>query len=151
MYKCIKIVLSPFSPRGIGIFIMALAIFPLTASGGEESIQLTEKHKKCGYFSSYSRIEGCFSQVYEESDRYLNKEYNELIAYLNGLDEKKHKQHLVTTQKTWIKFRELDCNFYSDGQPIRLNKCLSERTIQRLKELEDFNTSYAMGCNGCPW
>jgi len=137
--------------RGIGILITALATSPLAASGGEESIHLIEKHKKCGDLSSSSSIEGCFLQVYEESDRYLNKEFNELIAYLNGLDEKMHKQHFILAQKTWVKFRDLDCNFYSDGQPIRLNICLSERTIQRLKELEDFNTPYAMGCNGCPW
>jgi uncharacterized protein YecT (DUF1311 family) len=131
--------------------IMALVAAPLCAFGGDESKNLIEKYEKCGELSSYPRIEGCFFQVHGESDRILNKEYNELIAYLSDLEDKKHKQNLINSQRAWIKFRDLDCNFYSDGQPVRLNKCLSERTIKRLKELEYFNTPYAMGCNGCPW
>ncbi|WP_444903941.1 lysozyme inhibitor LprI family protein [Microbulbifer sp. CnH-101-E] len=106
---------------------------------------------KCGGFTSYPEIEVCFSEVYNESDKFLNKEYSQLMQYLDGLENKTHKKRLVSTQRTWVKFRDSDCNFYSDGQAIRMNICLSERTIQRLKELENFNTNYAMGCNGCPW
>ena len=131
--------------------LTALAFIPGIAIGGEESVKLMEKHDKCGELSSYSRIEGCFFQVYEEGSRYLNREYGELVSYLNELEEKKHKKRLIDSQRLWIKFRDSDCKFYSDGQPIRFNICLSERTIQRLKELEKYNTSYAMGCNGCPW
>ena len=136
--------------RMVGL-LTVLAFVPAIAIGGEESAKLMEKHEKCGELSSYRQIEGCFFQVYEESNRYLNREYGELVSYLNELEEKKHKKRLTESQRLWIKFRDSDCNFYSDGQPIRFNICLSERTIQRLKELEKYNTSFAMGCNGCPW
>ncbi|GAA5445163.1 hypothetical protein Misp06_03360 [Microbulbifer sp. NBRC 101763] len=119
--------------------------------GGDESEKLLLESSKCGQFTSYSAIEHCYTELYGKSDKSLNKEYSEVIQYLNGIDDKVHKNRLVNAQRTWIKFRDLDCEFYSDKQPIRLNKCLSERTIQRLKEIEIFNTNYAMGCNGCPW
>ncbi len=133
------------------ILLTVITFTPAVALGGEESARLTAASEKCGEQSNYSVLEACFSKVYRESDQRLNQEYNELIHYLNGLEDKKHKERLINSQKLWIKFRDSDCKFYSDGQPIRLNVCLSERTIQRLKELEKFNTSYAMGCNGCPW
>ncbi|MDD2722410.1 MAG: lysozyme inhibitor LprI family protein [Methylovulum sp.] len=136
--------------RITAIVMMALFFSPVVFANNE-SDKLLDKHEKCGELSSYSRIEGCFSQVYSESDRYLNKEYNELVGYLDKLKNKTHKKRLMSAQSAWIKFRDLDCGFYSDSQPIRFTKCLSERTIQRLKELEDFNVPYAMGCNGCPW
>ena len=131
--------------------LTALAFLPAVALGGEESARLMEKHEKCGELSSEPKIEGCFFQVNEESNQYLNKEYGELVSYLNGLEDKRHKKRLIDSQRLWIKFRDSDCKFYSDGQPIRTNICLSEKTIQRLKELEKYNTSFAMGCNGCPW
>jgi len=131
--------------------LIALAFVPAVALGGEESARLMEKHEKCGELSSYPKIEGCFFRVHEESNLYLNKEYGELVGYLNDLEDKKHKKRLMESQRLWIKFRDSDCKFYSDDQPIRTNICLSERTIQRLKELEKYNTSFAMGCNGCPW
>ena len=134
----------------IATFVVVLmTISPALA--GNESVNLVSKHKICGELLSYSKVEGCFYNVYVESDKYLNKEYSELIRYLDGLDSKVHKDRLVNTQRAWIKFRDLDCEFDSGGQSTRLNICLSERTIQRLKELENYNVPYAMGCNGCPW
>ncbi|MFA0813850.1 lysozyme inhibitor LprI family protein [Microbulbifer epialgicus] len=131
-------------------FVIVLFYVPIIHAGGE-SENLESEFAKCGEFTSYSEIEFCFSQTYSQSDKFLNREYSQLIQYLDGLENKIHKKRLVNTQRTWIKFRDSDCKFYSDGQAVRLNKCLSERTIQRLKELESFNVNYAMGCNGCPW
>ena len=122
-----------------------------SANGSEEYDNLVAKHKACGDLSSERLIKGCFSQVYSEGDKHLNQEYAKLSRYLDGVANKIHKNRLINTQRMWIKFRDADCEFYSDGQPIRLNICHSERTIQRLKELEKYNVPYAMGCNGCPW
>ena len=132
------------------IFFTMICLVP-SANCSEEYENMMTKYKACGELSSERLIKGCFAQVYAESDKYLNQEYAKLSQYLNTITSKMHKERLVNTQRMWIKFRDSDCEFYSDGQPIRSNICLSERTIQRLKELEKYNVPYAMGCNGCPW
>ena len=134
--------------KATALLLAAIAFAPAIAIGGENSLRLTEKHEKCGEFSSYSKLEGCFYQVYQESDNYLNQEYNSLVRYLSELENKKHKKRLINCQNNWIKYRDLDCEFYSDGQPIRFNKCLSARTIQRLKE---YGRLQHFLCDGLQW
>lgn len=133
------------------LLISILFFFSLNGVADEKSAEIKLSMSDCDELTSYSDIEVCYLKLNTQTDKYLNSEYAELINYLDKLENKQHKQRLIKAQRAWIKFRDSDCLFYSDNQPIRMNQCLQSKTFQRLKELENMNTPFAMGCNGCPW
>jgi uncharacterized protein YecT (DUF1311 family) len=56
---------------------------------------------------------------------------------------KKRKDELQQAQRAWIKFRELNCNFYGDEGSIAqvaINGCFLDATIDRAKELKRLTT-----------
>ena len=137
--------------RRAAIYLLALAAVP--AYGGDGFDAMRQKQKACGDLSSYSRLYGCFRELHEESDALLNKEYKDLSNYLSSTD----RRHLIDAQRNWMKFRDSDCHFSDprreDGSIASANRaaCLADRTIERLKQLEDYNLPWNKGCNGCPW
>lgn len=80
---------------------------------------------------------------YKKVDKELNTVYNMLKKELNNTD----KKNLIAAQKAWIVFRDLNCKFQSqdpgDGGGPYENKlkldCLIGATIERTKELQNFN------------
>lgn len=131
--------------------VLFLVTFCVHAESEYETMK--QKQKSCGDLSSYTRLAGCYSDLLEESDALLNKEYNELLGYLKGVN----KANLVDAQRKWIKFRDADCLFSDprkEDDPIAsANKaaCLADRTIERLNHIEQYNLPWNKGCNGCPW
>lgn len=79
----------------------------------------------------------CASKDAGREDALLNKNYKELVGKLEG----KEKAQIKTVQLAWIKFRDLQCHFESDGyeggsmQPLVHSSCLYKLTKQRNKEL----------------
>lgn len=130
-----------------------LSVIALSCNAGDASVEMRKKQAACGELSSYRYLAGCHQNVLEESDALLNKEYGELINYLSGAN----KRNLIDAQKLWIKFRDADCHFSDprdeDGSIASANRaaCLADRTIERLKHLEDYNAPWNKGCNGFPW
>lgn len=131
--------------------LLSIATFSVSAGGVSE--EMRKKQDACRELSSYPQIAGCHQSLLQESDAALNKEYKELVSYFSGTNE----QNLNDAQKKWIRFRDADCHFSEprngDGSITSANRaaCLADRTIERLKHLEDYNVPWNKGCNGCPW
>ena len=130
-----------------------LSAIAVSVHAGEAFEEMKKKASACDDLTSYSAIAYCNQNLLKESDALLNKEYTELKHYLTGTD----KRNLIDAQSQWIKFRDADCHF-AEPRPgedsiVSANRtaCLAERTIERLKHLENYNVPWNKGCNGCPW
>ena len=130
-----------------------LVLASASVSAGTTSDELRKKQVACGELSSYPHIAGCYQSLLIEGDTALNKEYVELFGYLTGTNRK----NLVDAQRKWVKFRDADCLFSDprkeDDSITSANKaaCLADRTIERVKHLEDYNVPWNKGCDMCPW
>jgi uncharacterized protein YecT (DUF1311 family) len=84
-----------------------------------------------------SNILECISSETSNQDNKLNKVYKDLILQL--LPDR--KKQLINAQRAWIKYRDLNCEFYIDPdggtmESIISNNCYLDSIIQRSKELE---------------
>jgi len=80
----------------------------------------------------------CMSAETARQDARLNANYKKLLANLSA----KRKKTLLEAQRAWIKFRDLNCEFYSDpaaGTAARLagSGCFLQPTADRAKELKN--------------
>ena len=80
----------------------------------------------------------CASSDLARETKKINKTYNDFRTKLNSAQ----KQQLKEVQLAWIKFKDLACQFEASGieggsaHSMVLASCLSEKTLQRNKELE---------------
>jgi uncharacterized protein YecT (DUF1311 family) len=82
-----------------------------------------------------SEMLDCISTEIRRQDTQLNASYKALMSKLS----KKRKVELQESQRAWIKFRELNCNFYGDEGSIAqvtINDCFLNATTDRAKELK---------------
>jgi uncharacterized protein YecT (DUF1311 family) len=82
-----------------------------------------------------SQMLDCIGAETERQDAQLNQNYKSLMFKLS----KKRKGELQEAQRAWIKFRELNCNFYGDEGSIAqvaINDCFLDATTDRAKELK---------------
>ncbi|MDI9334844.1 MAG: lysozyme inhibitor LprI family protein [Cytophagales bacterium] len=81
-------------------------------------------------------MQQCADIELKKANSQLNGVYNEYKAILDATAQTQLKE----VQLAWIKFRDLDCKFFSpqDGSfaPVARVMCLTGRTIQRTKELQ---------------
>lgn len=80
-------------------------------------------------------------KTFAEAEKYLNTLYQE---YIKKLDEDK-RIAFVKTQKAWIDYKELDCNFqtYSKEGKETLNAlsdCYKQHTESRIRILNYYNS-----------
>lgn len=85
-----------------------------------------------------------------EADKHLNTLYQE---YIKKLDEDK-RIAFVKTQKAWIDYKELDCNFQTYGKEGKdsmtaLSDCYKQHIESRIKIINFYNTCHAEDRN-CP-
>lgn len=138
--------------KKITIFYL-FCLMTVSANAGNGFDFMIKEWQACQELSDYRQTYGCYQNLLEESDKLLNKEYKALSDYLTD----DNKANLLDAQRKWIKFRDADCLFSDprekDNSIISSNKaaCLANRTIERLKHLENYNSSWNKGCNGCPW
>jgi uncharacterized protein YecT (DUF1311 family) len=94
-------------------------------------------------------INDCASKEFQTIDLQLNTAYQELIKNLKNDDSDKERNQearklLITAQRNWVQFRKNDCDGVyklNEGGTIRTAmyfKCMTGRTQQRIKELEDW-------------
>ena len=81
----------------------------------------------------------CIDVEVKSQDARLNTTYKALFAKLNA----KRKSELKGVQNTWIKFRDLNCKFYSDPEAgtsasVSAASCVLSMTAERATELEQF-------------
>ena len=83
----------------------------------------------------------CISAETARQDARLNANYKKLMAKLSA----KRKKTLLEAQRAWIKFRDLNCEFYYDpdgGTAARLagNDCFLQATADRAKEFRNLTS-----------
>lgn len=82
----------------------------------------------------------CIGAETKRQDARLNKAYKEAMPQLSPA----RKKQLQEAQRTWIKYRDANCNFYADPDggtmaTVSSNDCFMSATASRAKELEGFN------------
>lgn len=81
----------------------------------------------------------CIGTETQRQDVRLNKVYKEVMAQLAPA----RKKQLLQAQRTWLKFRQENCNFYDDPDGgtlarVNANECFMSATAARATELESF-------------
>jgi uncharacterized protein YecT (DUF1311 family) len=108
---------------------------------------------ECGEYTSYDAIAACRATIHDEAEKLMKVQYDELIEYLGPVD----RRNLIRAQRLWVKFRDADCTFSEprtgNDSLINANRnsCLANNTIERLRNLEQYNASWNKGCDICPW
>lgn len=80
----------------------------------------------------------CAARDFEREDKRLNQTYRDLLAKL----EPAKREKLREVQRTWLSYRDLNCDFqsadYEGGSIYSLvqSSCLGEMTKQRTKDLK---------------
>lgn len=90
----------------------------------------------------------CMANALKVADAKMNAAYKNLISVL--VDEKM----LRDSQRSWLKFRDLECKLRTSGMSegsgtqYFVDSCNLDLTLKRIKDLNHLDTgSY---CNGCP-
>ena len=82
----------------------------------------------------------CTAQEYKKADQKLNKLYQ---AYTAKLSRAERKQ-FTAIQKSWVNYKDKDCQYTAQGYnggsiyPTILNTCLTEKTEDRIDDLENY-------------
>ncbi len=82
----------------------------------------------------------CINEELVSQDARLNGAYKKLITQLTPA----RKQQLVTAQRLWVKYRDANCQFYSDPDggtlsSVSASDCVLSETAERAKELENLS------------
>ncbi|MFA6095064.1 MAG: lysozyme inhibitor LprI family protein [Candidatus Paceibacterota bacterium] len=81
----------------------------------------------------------CINEESKTQDARLNKAYKQILAELTP----QRKKILQEAQRAWLKYRELNCNFYAEPNGgtrdiVNVKSCFMSTTAFRAKELEGF-------------
>ena len=79
----------------------------------------------------------CTGAETKRQDVRLNKAYKDLMVTLSPA----RKKQLQDAQRLWVKYRDVNCNFYADPEggtiaQVNTSGCFMEATALRAKELE---------------
>ena len=114
------------------------AVVVLTLAGSARAMGA-----ECDGYGNQMELNACAAREYGASDVLLNKTYRKVTANPSLHPQSKRDAELLTTaQRAWLTFRDAHCalvgNAYDGGsvQPLVVNTCLSEITLQRVKQLE---------------
>jgi uncharacterized protein YecT (DUF1311 family) len=83
-------------------------------------------------------LDECYDKVFKKSDAELNKLYKEIEARLK--DDPDTKKLLVTAQRSWVAFRDTECDFQASGSsggsvaPMIYSMCLDGLTKRRIED-----------------
>lgn len=98
---------------------------------------------ECDGSGNQMELNACAAREYGASDMLLNQTYRKVTANLSLHPQSKRDAELLTTaQRAWLTFRDAYCVLVGDAydggsvQPFVVNTCLSEITLQRVKQLE---------------
>jgi uncharacterized protein YecT (DUF1311 family) len=87
-----------------------------------------------------SNMVTCIVAENKKQNHRLNKAYKKALATLT-ID---NKTHLTNVQKTWLKYRDENCNFYANltggtMDIVNSNECIMSTNANRAMELEGIN------------
>ena len=122
--------------------LILIACFPVLAVEVEHDDVYYEKHP-CEAPGSFAATE-CAASKLDKSDEKLKIEYNRLLKKLPT--RTLTKKDLISAQKTWQKYRDLDCEFrvgttgvVSAFQTAYVEYCQIELNEERIKTLKELN------------
>ena len=111
-----------------------------------DGVEFSKQYNNCMDNSGGVTVEmlDCIGAETKRQDIRLNNAYKNVI----GLIPPQRQKQLQETQRSWIKYRDLNCDFYADpnsGTSATLNSssCFLDTTASRVKELEWFKEYYA--------
>ncbi len=114
----------------IGVIGVAFSSFAVIA---------TAQADDCQNASSQSALNECYGNAYKKSDAELNKIFKTLQRRADNADLKKK---LVQSQRTWIAFRDAECDMQTIGggsiSGMAYSICLSDLTAERVNDLKKY-------------
>lgn len=98
----------------------------------------------------HAHAESLVYKTYHDADRYLNQIYQDYIKKLDG----DKRIAFVKTQRAWIDYKELDCNFQTYGKEGKesvsaLTECYKQHVEARIKIIQYYNACNINDAN-CP-
>lgn len=114
------------------------------------ALQPPNSEPNCNSPSTTLEINECLFAEFKEVDAKLNATYQRVLREFSKPDMPGHihfseaKESLVESQRAWIKYRDKDCYAVyalAVGASMRGQlslQCKKNRTVQRIKELEEF-------------
>ena len=126
--------------------LLGLALVILNQLTWADEVEFSKQYNNCMDNSGGVTVEmlDCIGAETKRQDIRLNNAYKNVI----GLIPPQRQKQLQETQRAWIKYRDLNCDFYADpnsGTSATLNSssCFLDTTASRVKELEWFKEYYA--------
>ena len=126
--------------------LLGLALVILNQLTWADEVEFSKQYNNCMDNSGGVTVEmlDCIGAETKRQDIRLNNAYKNVI----GLIPPQRQKQLQETQRSWIKYRDLNCDFYADpnsGTSATLNSssCFLDTTASRVKELEWFKEYYA--------
>ena len=121
------------STRRIGSVVLLLAAVAFS--------QTAEDASSCGGTTYDMNV--CLSKIYQKADAELNMTYSAALKELGqNYSGPKHVENLRAAEKTWIAYRDAECNAQYDlfeggsGGPNEYLGCLIDMTKRRTAELK---------------
>ena len=132
------IIKNMIKPTSIFIGIAILFTAPVVSAA---DLNLSKTYSSCMSQSGGVTYEmlNCIGIETKHQDALLNQAYKRVMADLSP----ERKKQLKEVQRTWIKYRDLNCNFYADpnggtNASILSSDCFMQTTASRARELEGF-------------
>ena len=126
--------------------LLGLALVILNQLTWADEVEFSKQYNNCMDNSGGVTVEmlDCIGAETKRQDIRLNNAYKNVI----GLLPPQRQKQLQETQRAWIKYRDLNCDFYADpnsgtSATLNSNSCFLDTTASRVKELEWFKEYYA--------
>ena len=130
---------STISVKFVASLLLVTAGFLLPSKASNIPVQVAQQ-PNCKSPQTTVEMNVCSSQEFEAADKKLNQLYQQLQAKIST----KQKQRLTVAQRTWIKFRDENCD-YAKGQfeggslaASTYGYCRARVTQERIKDLEGY-------------
>lgn len=115
------------------ILSLGLAFYFFTQIAFADDADLTKRYSDCMEKSGGVTVNmnDCINEETQNQDARLNKAYKELIALLST----GRRKEVQEAQRAWLKFRELNCNFYAEPnggtlERVNANSCFMSTTAK---------------------
>jgi len=130
---------STISVKWAASLLLLTAGFLLPSKASNIPVQVAQQ-PNCKIPQTTLDMNMCSSQKFQAADQKLNQVYQQLQAKIST----KQKQRLTVAQRTWIKFRDENCDYAKgqfDGGSLAASTygyCRARMTQERIKDLEGY-------------